>query len=675
MGNQASPSELIRPAADGRGSADSHTLSYRPFIDGLRAIAVLSVVIYHLRRTLLPGGFLGVDIFFVLSGFLITGIIWREARLDSFTYARFYERRIRRIAPALLAMLVATTIVGTALLLPQDLISFAKSAIATVSFVANIWFWRDSDYFSAAADEKPLLHMWSLGVEEQFYIFFPMLLIFLTRYARRSVLPTILALCLSSFLFNILLVQIGGATPAFYLIPSRAWELGIGSIVAIFPSPTRLGSRFGNIAAALSLAVLVASILIDPRLIAGVLPNATAAVLATALMLWTRDTDSSTHRLLSIRPLTTIGLISYSLYLWHWPVIVFSQYWLVRPLDGVEALIAIAVMILLAATSWRWVERPFRSKAMRRLRLYQMVAGVAAFLLLAAAGLIASGGLPSRLPPDAARIDAVAGTLYRCPIIDTVHAGMSRGCAMNLSDGNVGNAGVALIGNSHALMYAPLVGSLLKARSIEGILLNANSCIPSASINLSPSCGARAQAYIDAVEKLPNAKTIIVAFDWGGASEHFVDRLGQPVEMGREDALIKAVDETIVRLRAKSKKVILIGPIAMPGWQVASVMSRQIAFGRPVTGPLDMPESQFMGTAGKIISHYQNRTDVIFVRPDLVQCNSNRCEFMHDGVPLFADNNHIAQIQLGWFASVFSRALDQAEGKKAGSRRLDLQKQ
>jgi peptidoglycan/LPS O-acetylase OafA/YrhL len=152
-------------------------------VDGLRAIAVLSVIFFHLSKSVLAGGFLGVDMFFVLSGFLITSIIWREVQLKEFSILRFYDRRMRRILPALLAVLFLTTIASTILLLPADLIGYSRSLVATLTFVANIYFWRDTDYFSRDSQDKPLLHMWSLEVEEQFYIFFPLLLVFLARFS------------------------------------------------------------------------------------------------------------------------------------------------------------------------------------------------------------------------------------------------------------------------------------------------------------------------------------------------------------------------------------------------------------------------------------------------------------------------------------------------------------
>src|SRR3954447_22772118 len=238
------------------GSADSHAMKYRPDVDGLRAIAVMSVIVYHLFHTALPGGFLGVDMFFVLSGFLITTIIWREAQVRDFSILRFYDRRVRRILPALLLVLFATTIAALVILLPADLVGYGQSLLATMTFVANIYFWRDTDYFARVADYKPLLHMWSLGVEEQFYIFFPLLLVLLARFRQYVALYTIIPLAAASFALNIFANQVGGSSPAFFLLPTRAWELGLGAVIALLPTRV-LRPTSANIIAAIGLVLVV----------------------------------------------------------------------------------------------------------------------------------------------------------------------------------------------------------------------------------------------------------------------------------------------------------------------------------------------------------------------------------------------------------------------------------
>ncbi|MBV9696007.1 MAG: acyltransferase, partial [Gammaproteobacteria bacterium] len=231
------------------GSADSQVLRYRADVDGLRAVAVLCVVFFHLLPGALPGGYLGVDVFFVLSGYLITAIIFREISSGAFSLRRFYERRLRRIMPALLCLLLLATVLAAVCLLPSDLSAYARSLLATLAFAANIYFWRATDYFAAAAEQKPLLHIWSLGVEEQFYVVFPLLLLLLWRWLPRGLVPAIALLSVTSFAVNLLANRAGATLPAFFLLPTRAWELGVGAMLAL--APARTASR--KLAALLSL--------------------------------------------------------------------------------------------------------------------------------------------------------------------------------------------------------------------------------------------------------------------------------------------------------------------------------------------------------------------------------------------------------------------------------------
>ena len=219
-------------------TVDSRLIRYRADIDGLRAVAVLSVIFFHLSRQGFPGGYLGVDMFFVLSGYLITAIIWRELQEGRFSIVRFYDRRIRRIVPALLLLLFVTTLVSAVLLLPSDLMGYSRSLLATLVFSANVYFWRDTNYFSAAAEQKPLLHIWSLGVEEQFYVVFPILLLLAARWWPRHSLSVIVTLTMGSLAANAFAAFAGGQVPAFFLLPTRAWELGIGAALALLPGHT-----------------------------------------------------------------------------------------------------------------------------------------------------------------------------------------------------------------------------------------------------------------------------------------------------------------------------------------------------------------------------------------------------------------------------------------------------
>ncbi len=635
--------------------------AYRPDIDGLRAIAVLSVVLFHFAHQVLPGGYLGVDIFFVLSGYLITQIIHGEIVAGRFTVTGFYERRVRRIMPALLLVLACCSVAAVFILLPADLMGYGRALLATLAFFANMYAWRDTNYFSPLADQKPLLHTWSLGVEEQFYIFFPLLLWLLARRWPRLVLPAIILITLGSFALDVFAQRAGANTFAFFSLPTRAWELGIGAIVALAPH-AKAGAT-GGMTSWRSLGTLFGLALIGvglffPTVFPRPIPNPVLAVLGTALIVRIgQSAGTPVSRLLGLAPLVWVGLISYSLYLWHWPVIVFSKYWLVRDLRPLEIAAAWAFMFLAAWLSWRYVERPFRSRQYPVRRLYLGSAVGAVVLAAVAFGLLQSRGLPSRLSAEAAVMNEAVGTNYHCQLDEFLKIGPTRGCSMNLPSGDPEDAQVVLLGNSHAQQYAPAWRRILEERGESGLLVPLNACWPTVTANLSTRCLSRAQVNLDAINALPKVHTVVMAMTWWHGPDKFVDASGRRLDNNGKAAMIAALDDVIARLRAKGKRVVLVGPIATPGWNVASDVSRQLAYGRKVERPLAIPRAQFDEQYGPVFAHFTGRDDVIFVRPDLIQCDATNCRYVIDGRALFSDENHMAAAEVERFRGIFAAAL------------------
>jgi peptidoglycan/LPS O-acetylase OafA/YrhL len=623
----------------------------------LRAIAVLSVVFFHLSPRLLPGGYLGVDIFFVLSGYLITSIIWREAQLGQFSVVRFYDRRVRRIMPALLFMLYVTAGVSMALLLPSDLIGFGKSVLATVAFVPNIYFWRDTNYFSPDAAQKPLLHVWSLGVEEQFYVLFPLLLLAFARWWRRGALPVIAALTAASLGANVAALMVGGESPAFFLLPTRAWELGMGSLLCLLPPGAAPRGKAAGITALMGAAVLAVSI-VRPWSPYPFMPLAVLTVAAVALLIVAGEREvSPVHRALRFRPLVYLGLISYSLYLWHWPIFVFGRYYLVRELKASETATALVLMGAFSVVSWRFIERPFRNKSLSIGIVRYAAAGGAAVLAIAAAALILMDGMPRRLNAEAAIINQAVGSNYRCPVSAYIAFGRARACLMNLPSRDPRDADVVLLGNSHAQMYAPLWASLLAERGLTGLLVPLNACLPTVQVNLTVQCLNAARENLDEVAKLRRAGTVILGLTWGHAANALVDGGGHTADNRGNAALVGALDDLIERLRSAGKRAVLIGPIPEPGWDVASILSRQLAFGHPIDRPLFMTTADFTRRFGSAIAHFETRADISFVRPDRALCSAERCNYLLGGRSLYSDGSHIAEGELKLFRPLFADAL------------------
>jgi peptidoglycan/LPS O-acetylase OafA/YrhL len=637
-----------------RGTADSHALDYRADLDGLRAVAVSAVVAFHVDRDALPGGHLGVDMFFVLSGYLITSIIWREVARGTFSFAGFYDRRIRRILPALLLVVLVTGIASCVVLLPLDLVGFGRSVLAALGFVANLYFWRDTGYFAQLAEEKPLLHVWSLAVEEQFYLLFPVLLLGLARFMRRHVGAVIALLVVLSLAADALALAAGARDAAFYLLPTRAWQLGIGALLALTPAMAA-GARWATPLGLAGLAA-IATGLLAPSLSGPWVPDGLLPVAGTAMVIVAgREQRGAVREILGWRPLVFIGLISYSLYLWHWPIIVLSEYYLTRELSAVEAAIAVAAMLAAATASWHFVERPFRTRAMTTRQVLSAVLAGAAVAAAMAAAILATDGFPGRLGPAAARMNESVGTHYSCPVADYVYFARGRACALELPSRDPGDADIVLFGNSHAQMYAPLVGRLATAASRKVLLVPMNRCTPTLGTNIDPPCQALAERFIEGITQLPRAEVVMLVTTWYDPSTRA--------------ELVKGLDATIARLTQAGKKVVLVGPVSIPEWNLASVASRALAFGHVLRRPLWRERDAFDAEFAAVVAHFRDRPDVELVLPHEIQCDERRCHHVVDGRALFSDSTHLAANELGRFRPAFVPALRRALAPPAPGRR------
>jgi peptidoglycan/LPS O-acetylase OafA/YrhL len=379
-------------------------LRYRPDIDGLRAVAVLPVVAFHVGISAFPGGFVGVDVFFVISGYLISWIILSEFEQGHFSILSFYERRIRRIFPALVVMLLATAVVAFIYLLPVELEQFASSLLAAILSVSNFYFWFHSGYFDVAADQQPLLHTWSLAVEEQFYILFPLFLLLIRRFFPVNLRTGIIGLALLS-----LSISAVGAfrdpTTTFYLPHTRAWELLLGTILAMEVLPPIRNALVNNLASAVGLGMIIYAIFAFSA--ATPFPGLAALVpcVGTGLVIHAgRDGRTLTNRVLSLSPLVFVGLISYSLYLWHWPLIFFQRndsILFAGFSSSTGKVLLFAASMILATVSWWFVERPFRRGPLRMPARPLFLSAAVATVTICSISIVTLllDGVPSRFSP------------------------------------------------------------------------------------------------------------------------------------------------------------------------------------------------------------------------------------------------------------------------------------
>ena len=458
-----------RPTGSGPTSSAAPGMAHRPEIDGLRALAVLPVILFHAGFSLFGGGYVGVDVFFVISGFLITSIIVGELRAGRFSIVRFYERRARRILPALFFVMLVCLPAAWLWMLPQEAAAFGRSLVAVSVFLSNLLFWRTSGYFDLAADEKPLLHTWSLGVEEQFYIVFPLLVALCWRLGVRRLGLLLLGLAGVSLLAS--QWALGRyALASFFLAPLRAWELLVGALLAL-GSDAQL--RFRPVAgwpgwAQQALGLLGLVLILVPVFVydaATPFPgwHALPPVLGTGLVLACVRPGSAAGWLLTLRPVLWLGMISYSAYLWHQPLLAFARLsrtslpspWLLGGLAGLS--------LLLGHLSWRYVEAPFRrgSHWSRRAVFVGSAAGTGLFMVLGGV-LVATQGLPQRWPLQTRQLIEPAKTrIEGCPAVDA----WLRVCHI----GQAGKPGaVALLGDSHAYALASALHERLAHDGLAG---------------------------------------------------------------------------------------------------------------------------------------------------------------------------------------------------------------
>ena len=467
--------------------------AYRADIDGLRAVAVLSVIFFHAEFPWARGGFSGVDVFFVISGYLITGIVRRELDAATFSFARFYERRARRILPALLLVTATTLAACLMLMLPADLPPVGRSAVSVLAFSANIAFWRGVDfgdltlvnYFGRRLHEQPLVHTWSLGVEEQYYLLFPLSLFLVWRLRRSLMMPALVAGTLVSLALSVALTP-GSPGVAFYLLPTRAWELLAGGLMSRYGGSGSSTSLVREAAAAFGFALVLSAVFVFDS--STPFPGYAAALpVSGAALLLAYAPGSRTGAFLSLRPLVFVGLISYSAYLWHQPLFALARYVSLNgELDRAVASILCVATMMLAAVSWRYVETPLRdSRIISRRRL--VVSLIVATLVVAVpASIFAFGGFGKRRTPIATNIlgQAFISLFGDCTVTSPFNR-LGVGCLLDPS--SPAPPAFLVVGDSHAGSLLPAFMKISQETGVQGRLMDLSACSPLAEVTAVPT--------------------------------------------------------------------------------------------------------------------------------------------------------------------------------------------
>lgn len=654
---------------------------YRRDVDGLRAVAVVPVVLYHAGLTWVPGGFVGVDLFFVISGYLITSILVNDITAGKFSLLRFYERRIRRLFPALYVVLLATFTAALFVLLPVPFAAFSRSVVATVIFGSNILFWRETSYFGGTASETPLLHTWSLAVEEQFYLLFPLFLILAIRYCQSTWKVMIWPLLLVSFVLSAWMVKVAPAA-SFYLLPPRAWELLIGAVLAIGAVPRIRNQALAEGAAALGLVLIAWGVLTFSHDTVFPGPNALFPCFGAALILHAgAEHETAVGRLLGSRVFVGIGLISYSLYLWHWPVLVLGQIWAVVSLTPVQTTGLVMLSFGLAAASWRWVEQPFRgtNNCLSQPRLFGLAIVVSAVCVGFGVFGHVTRGLPERFPVHVLALAEVAETR------DTTYLECLRFAGNPIetpcSRGGDVTPRIALWGDSHANVVFNALAEQVEAIGTSITFFGTAGCPPLRGVAvLNFDCTDQSVVDFDTIVGNDDFNTVIIMARFSVYVEGRSESLG-PAERGEASPLLfdptspgiitdrdtraallaQQLAETVEGLRAAGKSVVLVYPIPETGYNIPRAMAQLAVRGDRNTDRIAPTLTQYFIRQRTVISALDsvglNDPDVYRVHPAYILCPKDPCIVANSEGSLYRDDDHLSDLGARLIASAFASAL------------------
>jgi len=651
-------------------------IAYRPEIDGLRAVAVIPIVLFHAGVEWLSGGYIGVDIFFVISGYLIGSIILGDLEGGRFSFRHFYLRRMRRILPALMVSVAVTLATGYFLLLPDEWMELAQSAAAALFFVPNIHFWlASSTYFGLDVATQPLLHTWSLGVEEQFYLLAPALLVFFHRRFREITLPImLLLLCLLSFWVNLHWMALDSKF-SFYMLPARAWELLVGVLLAwclprYLPHP-----RTGDWLSAAGLALCIVPVFLLDEHSAFPDVNALYPTFGSALIILGTAASPACRvaRLLSTGPFVAVGRISYSLYLVHWPVVVYLG--LLRP-DESRPVLVLVISTLLATASYRFVEeryrRPLPAGHAAGRRKHELQGLLAAFLV-GCVLIVVAEGFPRRVPASALSVagSTAAGEDYgHCDVLEDDPSLEAVRCRLGSAEAPVT---VALWGDSHANALAPALDTALRRLGKAGYLYFGSGCRPLMDVARPGRnrCPRFNEAVADAIAADPHLETVYLAGYWR------LPLMGQSYDKGNflvEDD--RSSERSAVENRAVFRRGLARTLAALPERRVVLVEDIPEVgsqFGKSLGN--HFVRERWLGIARQGEYSFTRRDDDAYPEvfesllrsgfPDLAilrlqatLCAGARCPLMREGDLLYYDGDHLSEKGSLQLAGVFRRDLE-----------------
>jgi len=645
---------------------------YLPFIDGLRAVAVLGVICFHANLAGLTGGYVGVDVFFVLSGFLISNLIDSRLRSKTFSFAHFYERRARRILPALILTGLLSALTAAFLFVPHDLRAFSSSLWGTAFFYSNVLFEQATGYFAAPSSTMPLLHTWSLAVEEQFYLFFPPLLFAIhgvLRNSPRARWAVIFVLFAVSLCAGILLVRQDQAR-AFYLLPPRAWELLAGALIALAPSRAALSRPVAELMSVLGAACIGLSFICYDR--ATVFPGGAALLpcLGTVMIIVSNLGNATLlGALLAQRWLVYLGLISYGLYLYHWPILTFTRYFLDHELSPMQTASALSATVGLAVLSFHCIEAPIRYRTILKSRAQVFAAATGGLLAIGLLGIVGvnMNGFPSRF--SGAALQYAQGEDDRWPWAKCMPEAERLTADSVCRVGAPGSKPAFLVwGDSHAAALAPGVDARAKTLGLSGWVIGYSRCpslVGAAPIRHTAGdfpCAAIAEKVLGLIRD-QHIRHVLLVSRWDtyisgwerGGTETTQDLTISYTEGGvaykGDAAMRRSLEETVRRLQAMDIDIWVLEQVPPQLVAVPSALAKAVFLGRDLASlrrPYAEIESR-RAPAEAIFAELRRSGDVSFLDPAEKFCpNRGPCLIAAEGHSLYEDNNHLTVFGARW---------------------------
>lgn len=645
-----------------------HKNLYRPEIDGLRAIAVLSVILFHSDISLFSGGYVGVDVFFVISGYLITKILYREIQNNSFSILSFYERRIKRIFPALFLMLCVAAAIAYYILLPREFRDFKSSLIASVAFYSNYYFMQDVGYFANPPVSEPLLHTWSLAVEEQFYVVFPVYLFIVFKLFKKNLTQIItFTLLILSLIYSIKLVDVA-PTDAFYSPFARAWELLVGSVLALYfdkfrNSPNKI---LVNILSVIGIIMVVYSILLYSA--STQFPGATAIipVLGTVLLLFTGSHHGNiVGKLLSTAPFRFTGLISYSLYLWHWPVLVFYKIYMFGDFGPYDKLLALALIFLLSYLSWRYIEVPFRKGILFYDKQFVFSLRTVLLVLPLLFLIIFSFTMKQeKLPKELRNIFYLKN---ETEIVPTDCFRLTKREKLGFRGCRIGEPGAkistfAVWGDSHA--QALLAGIDLSAKNhhVTGTYVGRGGCLSLLGVERTGQsfemCDDVADSFLLYLQEHPEIETVILASRWAvyamgtrysfeeGGEIFIKDKLTRNVSLEEnQHVFTRGFQRTLDKISALGKNIVIVTQVPENKRNIRKGMVRMKLLNKEIdfrTRTEDYYTRQQI--VNKLIESNTAKYHLDVINPESEICDETYCHVIYgDNKLIYHDTNHITR--------------------------------